>query len=67
MSPKLEEGEMVNESSKSKRPIEVDGNAIASDKRTKTSIAFLLPPGWIKGISKSQKKYYYCHPPSDHT
>jgi hypothetical protein len=35
MSPKLEEGEIDNESSKSKRPMKEDGNAIASDKRTK--------------------------------
>ena len=37
MSPKLEEGEIGNESSKRKRPMEVDESAIASDKRTKTS------------------------------
>jgi len=67
-SPKHEEGEIDNESSKSKRPMEVDGSAIASDdKRTKTSDDFLLPPGWISEFSKSHKKMYYSHPSSKHT
>lgn len=26
-----------------------------------------LPPGWIKGFSKSQQRFYYCHPASKHT
>ena len=68
MCPKHEEGEIDNESSKSKRPMEVDGSAIASDdKRTKTSDDFLLPPGWISEFSKSHKKMYYSHPSSKHT
>ena len=66
-SPKHEEGEIDNESSKSKRPMEVDGSAIASDKRTKTSNDISLPSGWIKVFSESQQKNYYCHPPTDHT
>ena len=61
-SPKHEEGEIDNESSKSKRPMEVDGSAIASDKRTKTSTDIPLPPGWIKVFSESQQKNYYSHP-----
>ena len=66
-SPKHEEGEIDNESSKSKRPMEVDGSAIASDKRTKTSTDIPLPPGWIKVFSESQQTNYYCHPLTDHT
>jgi hypothetical protein len=66
-SPKHEEGEIDNESSKSKRPMEVDGSAIASDKRTKTSTDIPLPPGWIKVFSESQQKNYYCHPSTEHT
>jgi len=67
MSPKLEEDEIDNESSKSKRPIEVKGSAIASNKRTKTPDDVSLPPSWIKGFSKSKQMTYYCHPSSNHT
>jgi hypothetical protein len=52
MSPKLEEGEIDNESYKSKRPMKVDGNAIASDKRTKLPNDIPLPPGWTRGFSE---------------
>jgi hypothetical protein len=47
--------------------MKVDGNAIVSDKRTNLSNDIPLPPGWTRGFSESQQKYYYCHPPSDHT
>ena len=58
-SPKHEEGEIDNESSKSKRPMEVDGSAIASDKRTKTSNDIFLPSGLIKVFSEAKQKHYY--------
>ena len=67
MSPKLEEGEIDNESSKRKRPMEVDGSAIASDKRKKTSDDVSLPSGWIKVFSEAKQKHYYCHPSTEHT
>jgi hypothetical protein len=46
MSLKLEEGEIDNESFKSKRPMEVEGSGIASNKLTKMQDDVHLLPGW---------------------